>query len=217
MAKEPRRIVGWGPDQCEVMIVTDYPSSDELASGKSCVGSIGRSIGGYLKDANYSLDKCWKTSYIKEEVHFPRSKDGKQEVINDIRHRENWGKILATELLDIKPNVIISAGELSTNYLTSRKNILKLRGSTLPLSDSIRLDSGVPSNISEHIRVIPVIHPRDIYFNWSYNAYTGLDYQKAIKLRTRTDKIQENFLLWICRDARSLETWCMNVLNMVSI
>jgi len=191
------------------MIVEDYPTKDEVISGRACMGAAGRLIAGYLRENSYDIEKTFKTCYIKEEFHMPRARKERRVAIQDVKKAENWGKILGDEIANVNPNVIISAGELSSQYLTSRNNvsIYKLRGSIIPISDIIRVDFGEPERIRSSIRCVPVIHPRDIISDWTYNAYTSLDYGKAVKNKDRTDVIKENYLLWICRTVRELGTW----------
>src|ERR1700741_295821 len=207
----PDRLVsGNGAADAQIMIVTDYPSKEELNTGRAGEGYVGRMIGGYLKDCSYSLDRCYRTNFIKTDFSLPRAKNLQEKALQDCYDSfkpQSFGQILAKEIAEISPNVIISAGEISTNYLTSRRGIHKLRGSILPLSDGARIDVGTPSLIKPNIRVIPILHPRDITQKWIHNTYTGLDVARAVKLKTRTDPIEEPGLLWICWHYKALENW----------
>jgi uracil-DNA glycosylase family 4 len=203
-------VKGWGPENPEIMIVSDYPSKEEVQSGKALQGYTGNQIGGYLRDSNYSLDKCYKTDFIKLPLSMPKSKKKQAVNIKEVKDAilpETFERILAKEILDVNPNVIISVGELSTNYLTGKNKILKLRGSILSLADLVRMDTGDPANLKPNTRVIPVIHPRDINAKWVHNVYTSLDYSRAVKNRTRADRITDNSLVWVARDAKSLNNW----------
>ncbi len=203
-------VTGHGPEQPEIMIVSDYPGKEEISTGKALDGSGGRLIANYLREHKYHIDKCYKTCYIKTEFSWPRNKKKQQlalaQAFKDYEPR-SFKKDLASEILDINPNVIISLGELSTRYLTGRNHVDKLRGSILPLADSVMMDTGDPSRLKSHIRVVPSYSPRDIYAKWQRNYYSVNDIGRAVSVRTRTDKIHENSLLWIVRSAKDLITW----------
>jgi uracil-DNA glycosylase family 4 len=203
-------VKGNGAEDADIMIVTDYPSKEEATSKKAGVGYVGRMLSGYLKDAGYNYDKCYRTTYIKQEFSLPRAKNHQEKAFqaaHDSFKPQSFGQILGQEIADIKPNVIISAGEYSTRYLTNRKSIFKLRGSIIPISDAPRIDSGDPNSVGQHIRVIPIIHPRDVMQKWIHNTYTGLDVARAVKLKNRTDIPKEPGLLWICWTYSALENW----------
>lgn len=202
-------VIGHGPQSAEIMIVSDYPSKEELISRKALVGTIGSLIGSYIKQAGWDINKCFKTLYIKEALSLPRDKKKHAEVIQECRKRADidFDNELAYEIKDIQPNVIIAVGELATRYLTGRSPVLKLRGSVLPMSDIVRLNSGEPSAFKHDIRVVPVLHPRDIQAKWIHNAYTPIDYSKAVRCRTETGPVKEHCLLWIAKDFNSLNNW----------
>src|SRR5690348_11206547 len=72
---KPLKLVkGHGPENAEIMIVSDYPSKEELTCGKALQGSSARLVGTYLKDNEWNLDKCFKTVFIKSEFHWPKGK-----------------------------------------------------------------------------------------------------------------------------------------------
>jgi uracil-DNA glycosylase family 4 len=205
-----RIVKGNGAEDAEIMVVTDYPSKEELTSGKAGVGYVGRMLGSWFREASYDISKCYVTSYVKTEFTLPRAKNKQEEALSECLASfkpDNFGKILSEEIAEIKPNVIISAGEYSTRYLTGRKNVQKLRGSILPVCDLPRLDLGDASKIPNTIRVIPIIHPRDVNQKHIHSVYTSLDVQRAVKYRTRRDPYKEPGNLWICWKASELSNW----------
>lgn len=203
-------VKGNGREDAEIMIVTDYPSKEELASGKAGVGYVGRMLQGWFKEAKYEFDHTYRTSYIKTDFTLPRAKNKQEQALQDCLDAfkpQNFGKILAEEIAEIKPNVIISAGEYATRYLTGRRNIQKLRGSILPVCDAPRVDIGEATKIPTNIRVIPIIHPRDVLQKYIHTHYTSFDVARAVKLRTRRDIPKEPGNLWICWTYQALQNW----------
>lgn len=205
-----RIVKGNGREDAEIMVVTDYPSKEELASGKAGVGYVGRMIGGWFQEHKFSFDHTYKTSYIKTDFTLPRAKNKQEDALKDCLDAfkpDSFGKILASEIAEVKPNVIISAGEYATRYLTGRRNIQKLRGSILPVCDAPRLDLGDAARIPTHIRVVPIIHPRDVLQKHIHTYYTSFDVSRAIKLRSRKDPYKEPGNLWICWTGQALSNW----------
>ena len=206
-------VKGWGPNTCEIMIVNDYPCKEETDERRAVVGFPARTITRFLRENNYSIEKCFKTSFIKIPFSMPKNKKRAEAALAQVRKDFaplTFEKVLAQEILEVNPNVIISVGELPTNYLTGKRSITKLRGSVFPLSDLVRMDTGSPADVKPNTRVIPVLSPRDIAVKHLHNAYTSLDYAKAVRLRTQTDSIRDNSLIWIARDAKSLTNWWLD-------
>lgn len=204
-----RLVIGHGREDAEIMIITDYPTSEEAATGRSGNGYVGRKIGNFLTDNGYSLDKCYLTNYIKREFHLPRAKNLQEKALRDAMEHASerpYSQILGSEIAAIKPNVIIAPGEIVTNFLTGRKNVHKLRGSILPMFEGARIDSGCFANLPPNIRVIPVIHPREDLKD-KHSSYTCLDYGRAVKYRSRKDPIKDDSLVWICWNFKSFQNW----------
>ncbi len=206
----PKLVKGHGCEDARIMIVTDYPSGEEYSSGKAGTGFVERRFASQFKDCNYDFGRTYITNLYKREFHLPRAKNQQEAYVTEYERDflpDRYGTILANEIIEVSPNVILAAGELACRYLTGRKQILKQRGSILPLSEAVKLDSGRPDAVKPHIRVIPVIHPRDIAQKELHNAYSNLDIQRAIKYRERTDVHKDNSLLWICWNVQSLNNW----------
>lgn len=202
----PKLVTGHGAEDARIMIVCDYPSKEEYASGRAGTGYVERRFSRQFADNGYNFGRTYITNWYKREFHLPRGKKLQDNYV-DAYEKDfvplTYGAIVGTEVAAIQPNVIVAAGEYALRGLTGRKNILKQRGSILPLCESF---TSLPG-ISKHIRVIPVIHPRDIVQKELHNAYTNLDIARAIKFKDRTDLHKNLELLWICFKAADLATW----------
>lgn len=200
-------IEGYGPNISPLMVISDYPTADELKVGKVLVaGESGKLVSSYMKANGYSLEMCYKTSYIKCAIPGFNSKSSKQsqEALSKIKLLDDWDRILIEEIKRISPNSILALGELPLNFLTNEKKINRYRGSILNLS----IHNRFLIDPEKYIRVVPTLHPRDIFPNPTTGVYVRLDYGKAIKQKDAAGKLIEPGTLRIIRNAEELaEYW----------
>lgn len=206
----PTRVKGFGPAVSPLMIISDYPTKDELEQGKSLVGETGKSVERFLKQNKYSIDRCYKTAYIKTAIpgFGSKNKKTKFEALQAAREIDDWDKILLEEIRVINPNVILCLGELPLKFLTHEKNINRYRGSILPLKSDIYIKAGLDNSTGKYIKVVATFHPRDIFFDPISGVYVTLDYKRALGQIHNTREFEEPGTLWIARNAESLiEYW----------
>lgn len=194
-------VIGHGPEFSPIMIVSDHPTADEAKIGKALSGATGKMVAGFLKQNEWSLERCYKTTYIKEQMIGYGSKDKKrsEEVLKDMLAKRNWGEILNEEIRDIKPNIILALGELPLNYLANEKSVHNFRGSILPINPLV--------SDRNNLRVVSTLHPRDIFINQTASVYVSIDYKKAVKHYNNTEPYKEPGNLWICKTTSSLIEW----------
>lgn len=188
-------IRGAGQSSAEIMVVSDYPSKDELAHAEACFGTTGYYIDQQFQEHKYSLNRTYRTIYCKKGITAPKTASEKLKVLNYISRQHegvDFGAMLVDEINLIGPNVILSVGEAPLNYLTGNFGIDKYRGSVLPIKQTIKDSLSKPN-----IRVVPIIHPRDIYKNYSKLFYSTLDVGKAVQNRKLYGPIEEDYLIWI--------------------
>src|SRR6187402_2300899 len=201
-----KTVRGWGPEISPLMIIGDYPTKDDLEKERAFSGSSGALVADFLKQNRYSIEKCYKTLYIKCPLVGFNSKDKKKskEAFANVCAVADWKQILIEEIKAIEPNVILALGELAFEFLTNEKNINRFRGSILPLSPENRSKVGLGRNI----RVVPSFSARDCFSNPLASVYVKLDYAKALKFINNTREIEEPGNLWIARNAEALsEYW----------
>ncbi|MGC8992184.1 MAG: DNA polymerase, partial [Thermoplasmata archaeon] len=63
--KNSRTVVGWGSDNAELMIISDYPSYSDIAKGQICSDDAGRFLKLALSMSKIDLTKVYFTSVIK--------------------------------------------------------------------------------------------------------------------------------------------------------
>ena len=194
-------VIGYGPEVSPILIVSDHPTADEAKSGKALTGATGKMVGTFLKQNDWSIEKCYKTSYIKEQMIGYASKDKKrsEQVLKEMLAKNDWGGILRQEIEDIQPNVVLALGELPLNYLCNEKGVHNFRGSILPIAPNI--------SDRKNIRVVSTLHPRDIFINQAAQVYVTIDYKKAVKYHNCTEPYEEEGNIWICKTASALIEW----------
>lgn len=197
------RIQGIGPDTAQIAIVSDYPTLDEITQQTALVGKAGDLINRLLKVGNERLENCYRTCLIKTEADGVRTKNKKirNEALRKAFSQEDWLEVLQNELNTIKPNVIISLGELSLNYLTGEKGIYKFRGSILQAAYKLGLADGYTP------KIVPTLHPREIWENYPSFYYVAADYKKALKYKQVLIPFQTKQLVWVCKTFNSLQDW----------
>ena len=195
-------IFGHGPEVSPLMIVTDYPTADEIKNGSILGGgATAKSIDNFLRVNKWSLAKCYKTAYIKKQMPGFASKDKKKsnEILEATLAEQNWAAILRQEIVDINPHVILSLGELPLGLLTGHKKIHNFRGSILPVNP-VFLEN-------PKLRIVPTLHPRDTFTNQVAEVYVNLDYAKAIRQIGNISDYKEEGNLWICKTSGALIEW----------
>lgn len=207
IATEKSRIFGNGPEYSPLMIISDYPTKEDLEKGKILTGATGNMVSDFLKQHKYSIDKCYRTAYIKCAMPGFRAKNKKEsrEALEAAKLCGDWDDILINEIKAIQPNVILAFGELPLRFLTNEKNINRFRGSILPLNPQVRSQIG----LEKHIRVVNTFHPRDIFPNPLASVYVTLDYAKALRfLASGIREFEEPGNIWIARNPEALiEYW----------
>lgn len=204
-------VEGHGPEFSPLMVVSDYCEVKECESGRVLSEASGKLADSLLRENRWSLEKCYKTSYIKCNIpgYGSRNRKKSQEALDSIRTVADWDKILVHEIIKIEPNVILAFGEQSLRFLTGETGIGRFRGSILPLSINIRNKIG----LDKHIKVVPTYHPRDIFVKPIHRMYVTLDYGRALKLKDSTAQFEEPGNLWIARTSLALETYWKRARN----
>jgi len=189
-------ISGYGQETTKLVIVSDYPTKEEALNGYALVGKAGGLIEGFLKPA-FKLDQTYRTLLIKDYVAGAETKNKhtRNALLQSALQQKDYAQILANEIAQINPNVILALGELTLNTLTGVHGINKYRGSILPYVKNPR------------INVVSTFHPRQIWEMYSNRPILQFDVNRAVGLRDQTEAIKNKELIWICRNYNSLANW----------
>ncbi len=191
-------VSGIGANNPKLMIIQDYPTKDDVLTGNSLTGKSGAMLTRLLTAQNFEVSNSYCTSYIK---FYPEGVDShnkklKETLIWKLKQAESFKEILVNEINTLKPNVILCLGELALNFLTGEEGIHKYRGSILTPSLLLRLNC-TP-------KIIPTLHPRQIFQDMAALAYVPNDIKKALRFLYQKEPHKPKELIWICRNYNEL-------------
>lgn len=181
---------GTGPVPAKIMIVGEAYGQEEERVGEAFVGESGKELNRMLHETGLLRSSCFVTNLInarppnndlsawvplkkkdithahvplRDKMVLPQVKAGYQNLMREIR--------------EVKPNLIIAAGNYAMWALTGEWGVLKWRGSLLKLKPAGDLfDAWAPEDIP---KVIPIIHPAAILRQWELRAITMNDLQRC--------------------------------------
>lgn len=197
-------IQGHGQDS-PLMIVGDYPDKRELESGAAWECTAGSLLRQLINSNGWSWPRTYRTTAYKNRMPevWSEEKDKRKRANIALPEFDKNLKLLKVELEQIKPRVIIAAGEFALNLLCGKEGIDKYRGSILPLTN----DMQVAARSTETI-VVPIIHPRDLFRQYSAQTYTGFDIARAVKyINERYIPPEHKYQLWVCREPENLRSF----------
>lgn len=193
-------IIGVGPDSADIMLVGDYGTKEDGVKGEALSGSQVAALDGLWRDCNFSSRATYRTLLIKDTLEY----DGRAKKLKFLAIQKahvdgalkghNYESILKQEISEVRPNIIMPLGDMALKFLSGYSSLNNYRGSVLPLAPS--LQALIPN---KHTRVIGSFSPRMLRENPVSRIYVALDYQKAFRLRDRTDPIEKEGAIWVCR------------------
>jgi uracil-DNA glycosylase family 4 len=183
-----------------LMVVGDYPSQKELAAGRAFEDGSGQSLKNMLAKHGVKFGELYKTLVLKERPseEWITEKDKRKKAKIELPSLKDSVDLLLQEIVAIKPRVILACGELSLNVLTGEKGVDKFRGSILPLTKDIQHATRIYDSLA-----VPIIHPRDLFRQYSAQTYTEFDLGRAIKYTSkRYISPESQYSVWVCRSPR---------------
>lgn len=148
-------VEGYGPIPTMVAIVGEAPANEELKQGKPFVGKAGKVLDRLLEGISLPREMVYITNFSK-------SKLDSNKFMSD-EERSMWGEILRNELKEVKPEVIVALGAISTEYFTGETVMGRV--------------NGIP-HVWRGKLVVPCIHPAAVL----YRPEVEKDVVKAFKV-----------------------------------
>ncbi len=148
------QVGGLGPTTAKVVLVGEYPITDDVQAGAPFSGQVGETLQSLLSSAGIPFFSCYRTSVIKERP----IKNRLAEFITfhkkrGITHTEKYLThviYLRKELAGLEnPHILVAFGETALYTLTGKTKIDKWQGSCIPCT----LEG------LEHLKVVPCLHP----------------------------------------------------------
>jgi len=164
---------GEGNPRAKLMIVADYPSKADVENGRPFSGFDGVILDNFLREAGISRADTYLTHVLKirPDVSTAKRLNRSHALV------EHYTPQLVTEIRTIKPNVILTLGELPLNLLTNKVKIQYQRGSILQTVDGAN-------------KVVPTYHPNKLVriegedssvFQYSARVYIQQDFVRAVE------------------------------------
>lgn len=167
------------------MIISDYARKNDEQTRQCLGGYYKQKLDEYLKLANYTVDKAYRTCIIKNYIKGLGVGTWKQDKkilencfeIHELEPQSFYVDTLIDEINTIKPSIIICMGEYTLRLLTGKDGIGKWRGSVLSLAPdiAIRLDYPCP-------RVVCSYHPSVVHTQEELQLLLRMDFKKAVEL-----------------------------------
>lgn len=166
-----KKIAGTILPGAKIMIVSDFPTVDDMIRGKVFSGQLGHALAGFLRDAGIVMSACSITTVVKEAPLY-----GKDEYLyTDKKKTKPNGLVfdslpgLYEEVARAQPTIIITLGNLSLWALTGKVGANKWRGSVL----ESKSDFG-------GIKVVPTLDPRQVVKMWEWRPIMLRDLRRAV-------------------------------------
>lgn len=152
-----------------ILIVADYPSNDDVKTGRPFSDGHGAIISIALSQAGVTLAEC-SIAYVVSEAHTLATINSIWTPKLGFTTRGNaCVEALKDVLVKVNPNVILTLGEISLQALTTKRSITKWRGSILE------------SGIKLGQKVIPTFAPRDCAKMYLWRYFMASDCKKLAK------------------------------------
>lgn len=119
-------VPGYGNPHAKLMIIGDYPCFQDEQEGRPFSGNAGALLWNILDELGISIQDVWITNLYK---YYPPA--GHIRNLGQVCDLEEEKKKLWIEIKDIKPNCILTLGDLAFNEVRGHSGLLKWRGSIL--------------------------------------------------------------------------------------
>ena len=183
---------GEGPSPARVMLVGDFLSPN----GQIISGTAGDELGKMLHEAGILRSECYCTNVVNLFEPPNAVAEAKKDITQKhVPYRDRFVlpcvldgvERLHREIELVKPNVIVTLGNLPLWVLTGAWGILKWRGSQLQTTSLYRPNPSPddPEGLLKPApyKVIPVVHPSMVMRQWEFRAAAVNDLKRVAKER----------------------------------
>ena len=197
-----RYVPGSGPVPAKLMIIGDYPGSEELRTLQAFTGMDGTEARNLILEAG----GAWSAAYVTNVYKYqPPVKYKRGVKVHEWPHWSEGYVQLWNEIEAVNPNCILSFGALSFETLTGRQGLLDFRGSILRTAKQIN---------GRFIKVVSTIHPINYLKQqteggqpYQARAYVQSDVEKAVRESRDPDFNLPHRTLKVIRNSADLRTF----------
>jgi len=191
-----------GPQSSDIVVITDWPDKSDLKKGIVFSGPQGHLFDKICNDAGVTGKQFFIYPIINCPMTVPK---GKGTAKGLVKFLTNSGFLDKTRLDNLKinlqltkPNVIICVGELALQILTGNSGVRRFMGSILRPLPHWEIDT---------CKVIPILHPKDIYRLYRDFYYTSIYIKRAVKYQTHHGVFHEPLSLEIISSYKGITTY----------
>ena len=175
---------GYGPSPAKIMIVGEIYSQDDFHKQEPFSGNVGIEFNRMLHEAGIMRSECYLTNVVNGRPPNGQIRYWTPFRKKDIQHgyhTQHNGEWIAPEILEgfkqlcieiseVRPNVIVSCGNLPLWLLTGADGIGKWRGSVLSARN-------LPADYRP--KVVPILHPSSVFGSWEQRAISVMDLRRV--------------------------------------
>jgi len=187
-----------GPQSSKLMVITDWPSKEDLPKGRIFSGKQGWLFEQMCDSAGTHAKSMYITPAVTQVIDLPPQKITKGRILKNVEPVAKRIYEIKGELDHINPNVILTVGEFPLQYLTGNQNVKKFQGSILSL---------LPAFGHPNIKVIPIVHPRDIWKVYQISYYTPIYIKRAVEQKDNPNKFKEPIHLEVVSSIQGLNNY----------
>lgn len=143
-------VIGEGNHNAQVMFIGEAPGKNEAATGRPFCGSAGQILDELLDSINLSRQDVYITNIVKD-----RPPNNRDPLPNEIKE---YAPFLDRQIEIIKPNIIVTLGRFSAQYILSKYRIVN----TLPITKI----NGKVFKVNE-LKIITLLHPASAIYDSS--------------------------------------------------
>ncbi len=159
-------VIGEGDHFAKIMFVGEAPGANEAKTGRPFVGAAGKFLNEMLLGVSITREHVYITNIVKDRP--PQNRDPLPEEI------EAYGQFLDRQIDIIEPEVIVTLGRFSMNYIMSR---LGLELEVEPISKAHGKRYEAKTSYGKVI-IIPLYHPAAALYNGSLRDVLKKDFEQ---------------------------------------
>ncbi len=145
---KPKKLLsGKGSFNAPIMLINEYPNTEEVAKDKPLLGTSGRILNKLLKDSGISKKNIFFTHAVKspkDHHDLPHPKEIKQ-----------FSHFLREEIKIIEPKLIIALGSTALRGLNVKLPLLNIRGRLIRFGTNTLFTTHHPSAVTANPTLLP--------------------------------------------------------------
>lgn len=162
-------VIGEGSHNAKLMFIGEAPGRNEAATGRPFCGAAGKILDELLVSAEFNRKDVYVTNIVKDRPPFNR--DPLPEEI------EAYAPYLDRQIAIIKPQVIVTLGRFSMNYIMQK---FGLGGELRPISVLHGKELQATAQFGP-VTIVPLYHPAVAVYNSSMKEALAGDFKMLAK------------------------------------